>query len=91
METKLWSLAIFFAILDVATTAYGLSIGLAESNPLIAFTGNVVIVAFLMKILALTFGYMIGQSIERPLLAPIAFSLVWGLACINNIYWILQA
>jgi hypothetical protein len=91
METKLWSIAVFFAVLDVATTAYGLSVGLAESNPVIAFTGNVVIVAFLMKIIALAFGYVIGQVIERPLIAPIAFSLVWGLACINNIYWIFQA
>jgi len=91
MESKLWMLAITFAFLDIATTAYGLSIGLSESNPVIAFTGNVVIVAFLMKIVAIIFGYKIGKSIERPLVAPTAFSLVWGLACINNIYWIIQA
>lgn len=87
LEYALWGVVLLAMALDIALTAYGLSIGLVERNPIV----RVVIDSFgiavmaVVKLIALAIGVGFRLAVPRyGLVAPAGLAVPWVVAVINN-------
>lgn len=83
----LWSLVVTFAVLDIALTRHGLTIGLVELNPfgragLAVFGSKSLVVG---KLLALMVGVLCWRLLQDYRhLVPASYCLCWGTAVFTN-------
>jgi len=87
LELLLWVLVCWALLLDVVLTAYGLSIGLVERNPLMRQALNVFGVAALVFAKAAAVAVALGFRVVWPeyaLLAPIGLAVPWTIAVLVN-------
>jgi len=87
LELLLWVLVCWALLLDVVLTAYGLSIGLVERNPLMrqaldAF-GVTALVFAKAGAVAVALGFRVVWP-EYALLAPIGLAIPWTIAVLVN-------
>ncbi|MFB6151003.1 MAG: DUF5658 family protein [Haloarculaceae archaeon] len=88
VELALWAVAIAALVLDVVTTAYGLSIGLVEQNPLMRYALDTfgLLALGVVKGLALTVALAVYHAFpEYALIVPIGLALPWGIAVVVNV------
>jgi hypothetical protein len=87
LELLLWVLVCWALLLDVVLTAYGLSIGLVERNPLMRQALNAFGVAALVFAKAAAVAVALGFRVVWPeyaLLAPIGLAVPWTIAVLVN-------
>lgn len=87
-ERLLWSVVLCVFVLDLATTAFGLSVGLSELNPiaasLLATHGIASLVVVKSAVLAVgVLCYSIVPD-RHGILVPLGLALPWGLAVVVN-------
>jgi len=87
LELLLWVLVCWALLLDIVLTAYGLSIGLVERNPLMRQALDAFGVAALAFAKAVAVAVAIGFRVAWPeyaLLAPIGLAIPWTTAVLIN-------
>ena len=87
LELLLWVLVCWALLLDVVLTAYGLSIGLVERNPLMRQALDAFGVAALAFAKAAAVAIALGFRVVWPeyaLLAPIGLAIPWTIAVLVN-------
>lgn len=92
LEFALWTVVVTAMVLDVLLTAYGLSIGLVERNPIVrvAIDSFGFAVLAVVKLLALAIGVGFRLAVPRyALVAPAGLAVPWVFAVINNALLIL--
>ncbi|MFC7139550.1 DUF5658 family protein [Halosimplex aquaticum] len=87
LELLLWVLVCWALVLDIVLTAYGLSVGLVERNPLMRQALD----AFGLSALALAKAAAVAVALvfralwpEYALVAPIGLAIPWVLAVVFN-------
>ncbi|MFC7194182.1 DUF5658 family protein [Halosimplex aquaticum] len=87
LELLLWVLVCWALVLDIVLTAYGLSVGLVERNPLM----RQALGAFGLSALALAKAAAVAVALvfralwpEYALVAPIGLAIPWVLAVVFN-------
>lgn len=94
LELVLWSLVVGASVLDVATTAYGLSTGLVERNPAMRLALDSFGLVALAGAKAAAVAFALGVRYAWPecaLVAPLGLAVPWLLAAGVNVAVILSA
>lgn len=96
LERPLWALALLSLALDALLTAYGLGLGLVESNPVARRLIGAVGLAgamLLLKGAALSVGWLAWRFLPRPhrIAAPLGLALPWTAAVGINLVVIVGA
>ena len=94
LEGHLWALAVAVAAADVALTYWGLQVGLAEGNPVVAallsHVGILALVALKGALLGLAAGCRWACPRWGPWL-PLGLALPWLAAVAINLTWLLAS
>ncbi|SFR41944.1 DUF5658 family protein [Halogeometricum limi] len=95
-ERTLWVAVAVTYVLDVTLTAYGLSLGFQEANPVARATMVAVgplpaMVALKTAVVGIAVVFTrVAPPAGRPLI-PLAVAMPWGLASVSNFYLIFGA
>lgn len=87
LELALWLVVVWTLVLDVALTVHGLSVGLAERNPVIQPAIHAVgpVALVLAKGAAVAVALALRAAFPRcALVVPLGLAIPWGLAALYN-------
>ena len=88
LELVLWLLVCWTVVLDIGLTAYGLSVGLVERNPVIRHALDAVGLAALVAAKGVALAVAVVFRIVWPeyaLVAPLGLAIPWVLVVVYNV------